>query len=129
MPRVLIADDSKTERAALGRLLAESGYEVETASDGHLAIELLKSVEVDGVVLDLHMPEHDGFEVLRYIREHRRGLPCVLLSGLPPNEIQNEMIRTGTAELPPLFQKPADIDLLLRVLGMLLSGELPPRAR
>ncbi len=124
---VLIADDSKGAREALGELLVRAGYHVETAADGTQAIELLKSAKVDALVLDLHMPGEDGFAVLAYIRQHRRGLPCILLSGLPPNEIQSEMIRTGTEELPPLFQKPADYDMLIGVLDMLLSGDLPPR--
>ena len=126
-PTVLIADDSRTTREALGELLRRHGYAVETAADGGAAVDRLKNVRVDGLILDLHMPEHDGFETLAYVRTHRRGLPTVLLSGLPPDEIQSEMIRTGTPELPPLFQKPADYDQLLGVLGLLLSGDLPPR--
>ena len=126
-PTVLIADDSRTTREALGELLRRQGYGVETAADGADAVERLKSTVVNALILDLHMPGHDGFETLAYVRAHRRGLPTVLLSGLPPDEIQNEMVRTGTAELPPLFQKPADYDQLLLVLGLLLNGELPPR--
>ncbi len=122
---VLVADDSKTAREALGELLAREGYHVETAADGLEAIERMKSVAVNALVLDLHMPEHDGFETLAYIREHRRGMPCILLSGLPPDEIQQEMIRTGTDTLPPLFQKPADYDQLLGILAMMIAGDLP----
>ena len=124
---VLVADDSATAREGLSRLLAGHGYHVETAADGLDAVELLKSTKVDALVLDLHMPGHDGFETLRYLRDHRRGLPTVLLSGLPPDEIQREMTRTGTDELPPLFQKPADFDQLLGVLDLLLAGVLPTR--
>ena len=124
-PIVLVADDAKMAREALGELLVREGYHVETAADGLAAIDKLKAVDVNALILDLHMPEHDGFETLGYIREHRRGLPCILLSGLPPDEIQSEMIRTGTDTLPPLFQKPADYDQLLGILSMMLAGDLP----
>ena len=125
VPTVLVADDSKIAREALGELLSREGYHVETAADGLDAVERLKSVPIAAMILDLQMPRHDGFETLSYIREHRRGLPCILLSGLPPDEIQQEMIRTGTDTLPPLFQKPADYDQLLGVLSMMLAGDLP----
>lgn len=125
--RVLVVDDSHDAREALGQLLARNGYTVETAADGAAAIDRLKATPVDAVLLDLQMPEHDGFETLAYIRSHRRGLPTILLSGMPPDEIQQEMLRSGTEELPPLFQKPGDYDQILALLDMLLSGDLPPR--
>jgi CheY-like chemotaxis protein len=125
-PRILLADDEQKVRDATGAILHQAGFDVETAADGKQAVERLKSVKVDALVLDLQMPEHDGFETLEYVREHRRGLPIVLLSGLPPDEIQGRMVRRGTEELPPLFQKPCDPDMLLSVLEMLLAGELPP---
>lgn len=124
--RVLVVDDSHEIREALGELLRRNGYAVEIASDGHQAVERLKSTPVDAVLLDLQMPGSDGFETLNYLREHRRGLPTILLSGMPPDEIQQEMIRKGTDALPPFFQKPGDYDQILAVLEMLLTGALPP---
>lgn len=125
--RILVVDDSHEAREALGQIFARCGYAVETASDGAAAIDRLKATPVDAVVLDLQMPEHDGFETLAYIRDHRRGLPTLLLTGMPPDDIQHEMLRSGTDELPPLFMKPVDPDQILTVLDLLLTGELPPR--
>jgi CheY-like chemotaxis protein len=85
----------------------------------------LKHRKVDLVLLDLQMPDVDGFDVLNYIHEHRRALPVILLSGMPPDQIQHKMERLTKPELPPLFIKPIDPAQLIDVLEMQLSGEMP----
>ena len=77
------------------------------------------------MLLDLHMPEVDGFEVLGYLQEHRRALPVILLSGMPLHKIQHRIHTLPTPELPPLLIKPIDPDQLLGVLELQLSGQLP----
>lgn len=127
-PCVLVADDSEIVREALGQILLASGYDVETVADGAAAVSVLKSAKIDALLLDLQMPGSDGFETLRYVQEHRRGLPTILMSGLPADEIQLRMNRLESGELPPLFLKPCDYDQLLNVLDLMLHGELPTHA-
>ena len=123
--RILLCDDSPVERLALAHFLRGSGYVVDEAGDGDAAILHMKHREIDLVLLDLHMPEVDGFGVLTYLQEHRRGLPVILLSGMPLHKIQLKMHELPTPELPPLLIKPIDPDQLLGVLDLQLSGELP----
>jgi len=123
--RILIADDSPVERLALSHFLRHNGYAVDEAGDGESAILHLKHREVDLVLLDLHMPDVDGFEVLTYMQEHRRALPVILLSGMPLHEIQHKMHDLPTPELPPLLIKPIDPEQLLGVVELQLSGQLP----
>ena len=122
---VLVADDEPAVRQALGKILDREGYAVETAADGAEAIDRLKTRKVDALLLDLHMANHDGFETLAYVREHRRGLPMILLTGLSPSEIQQAMRQTHIDQLPPLFEKPCDPDQLLGVIELMLRGDLP----
>lgn len=124
-PRILLCDDSSTERHALSQLLRSSGYFVEEAADGDSAILKIKHRPVDLVLLDLHMPQVDGFEVLSYLQEHRRALPVILLSGMPLHKIQHRISSLPTPELPPLLIKPVDPDQLLGVVDLQLSGQLP----
>jgi CheY-like chemotaxis protein len=124
-PAVLLCDDSLSERSALSRLLRLSGYDVHEAGDGEAAIALLKHREIDVILLDLNMPQVDGFGVLGYIQEHRRALPVVLLSGMPPDRIQDRISSLPTPELPPLLLKPIDPDQLLDIIEMQLSGDMP----
>ena len=124
-PEVLLCDDSFTERSALARVLRASGYDIHEAADGEAAMVLLKNREIDLVLLDLNMPQVDGFQVLGYLQEHRKALPVILLSGMPPDRIQHKMHNLPTPELPPLLIKPIDPDQLLDIIDMQLNGDMP----
>ena len=124
-PTILLCDDSPSERGSLARILRGEGYDVHEAPDGEAAIRLLKGGEMDLVLLDLNMPQVDGFEVLGYMQEHRRALPVILMSGMQPNRIQNGIHKLRSQALPPLLMKPINPDQLLAVMEMALSGALP----
>ena len=98
---------------------------VDEAGDGNSALQFLKNRTVDLLLLDLQMPGVSGFDVLNYITEHRRALPVILLSGMPPDEIQEQIHGLRQRELPPLFIKPVDPDQLVEMVELQLSGELP----
>ena len=123
--RILLCDDSPVERLALGHFLRGMGYHVDEAGDGEAAILHLKHRPVDLVLLDLQMPDVDGFDVLTYMQEHRRALPVILLSGMPLDDIQHKMHVLPEPELPPLLIKPIDTDQLLGIVELQLSGQLP----
>jgi len=121
-PQLLVADDSPVQRRALCSFLRSSGYEVSEAGDGRTVVQHLKECPVDLLLLDLQMPQGDGFEVLAYVQEHRRALPVILLSGMALDEIQRRMHRRHQKELPPLLFKPVDPDQLIQVVELQLSG-------
>jgi DNA-binding response OmpR family regulator len=123
--RILLVDDSPVERLALAHFLRSAGFNVDEAGDGDAAILHMKHREVDLVLLDLHMPEIDGFGVLTYLQEHRRSLPVILLSGMPLHKIQTKMHELPTPELPPLLIKPIDPDQLLAMIELQMSGQMP----
>ena len=122
--RILLCDDSPVERMALGHYLRRSGYNVDEVGDGAAALEHLKNREVDILLLDLQMPGVDGFEVLRHLQKNRRGLPVILLSGMPLDQIQQNIHGLPSHALPPLFLKPVDLESLLSVVEFELSGGL-----
>src|ERR1700709_704032 len=123
--KLLVADDSPVERLALAHLLRKSGFDVIEAADGQSAMLHLKNTQVDLLILDLNMPQGDGFDVLTYLQSHRRSLPVILLSGMAPDQIQDKMHRLPEQELPPLFIKPIDADQLLQMIDLQLEGGLP----
>jgi CheY-like chemotaxis protein len=124
-PRLLLCDDSPIERLALGHYLRSNGYKVDEAADGKSALQFLKNRNIDLLLLDLQMPEVDGFDVLNYVAEHRRSLPVILLSGMPPEDIQDKMLSLRSRELPPLLLKPVDPEQLVEIVELQLSGNLP----
>jgi CheY-like chemotaxis protein len=123
--RILVADDSPIQRTALARFLRSSGYLVTEAESGNTTLLHLKNMTVDLLLLDLNMPQGDGFQVLNYLHEHRKGLPVVLLSGMPVDDIQQKMHQLKEQELPPLLFKPVDPTQLLQLLDLQLSGAMP----
>src|SRR6266581_3104325 len=116
--RVLLADDSPVEREALAQLLRQAGYQVDEADDGEAAILFLKRKLPDLLLLDLQMPGTDGFGVLSYIQKHKQNFPVILLSGLPPDQIQKSMQRLPSRDLPPLLIKPVDPNQLLNIVAL-----------
>jgi CheY-like chemotaxis protein len=123
--RILLVDDSTVERMGLGHFLRRAGYVVDEAEDGNSALAHLQNRECDMLLLDLQMPGMSGFEVLKYLQRHRRGLPVILLSGMPVDQIELNMHGLPQQELPTLFLKPVDLEQLLDVLEMQLSGRFP----
>ena len=123
-PRLLLCDDSPIERLALAHYLRSSGYLVDEAGDGKSALQFLKHRKIDLLLLDLQMPDIDGFDVLNYVTEHRKALPVILMSGMPPDEIQREIHTLRERQLPPLLLKPVDPEQVVDMVELQLSGEL-----
>ena len=78
--RVLVVDDERDVQALVSMVLERQGYEVELASDGREALAKIDARRPDLVVLDLMMPEIDGWGVLERLRGHSAPPRVVLLS-------------------------------------------------
>src|SRR5271166_5557785 len=77
---VLIIDDEAAIRESLQTLLDLEGYEVETANDGQEGLARLAERPFDLVLLDFALPERNGIEVLRDIRERDSELPVIMIT-------------------------------------------------
>lgn len=84
MSKIVIADDSEAIRELVARQLRLLGHEVQAATNGREAVELVKEQHPDLVILDVHMPELDGFDACRAIRAHDpvAHTPVVALTSL-----------------------------------------------
>ena len=91
MQRILLIDDDENFRSILSMLLKKMGYDVEVAEDGEKGIKLFDEVgDFDLVVIDIRMPNMDGNEVAKYIRNSdKSGAPLIAFTGFP-EEIQPE---------------------------------------
>lgn len=81
--RLLIVDDEEGIRLLYKEELEEEGYDTEIASSGEEALEKLKDMKVDLVLLDIKMPGMDGVEVLRRVKEKWKTLPVILCTAYP----------------------------------------------
>jgi class 3 adenylate cyclase len=98
--RVLVVDDNAASRDALARRLTREGHKVVTAADGASALELVASQEFDLVLLDLIMPEMNGFEVLRRLKatEHTSHVPVIVISALDELDSVVRCIESGAED-------------------------------
>ncbi len=82
--RLLIADDNKVNRLLRGRTLQLDGHQIAAAENGRVALEMLKREPFDLLLLDMEMPELDGFGVLEHLRADAdlRDLPVIVTSSL-----------------------------------------------
>jgi CheY-like chemotaxis protein len=74
--RVLLAEDNPIDQLCIRRLLEKHGIKVHLAGDGRQAVEAFEGGTFDLVLLDILMPEMDGFEVALHIREHETAFGC-----------------------------------------------------
>ncbi len=113
MKTILIADDEQPIRRTLELHLNEEGFAVLTAADGHEAVEKAVEQDVDLMLLDLRLPELDGFEVLKIIKERRPTLPVVMVTAYDDMATAIKAIRLGAIDH---LGKPVDLDHLDGVL-------------
>ncbi|HEU4523083.1 MAG TPA: response regulator, partial [Thermoanaerobaculia bacterium] len=108
---VLVVDDDAGNREVLARRLTRQGHNVETASNGQEALQLLAGKPFDLVLLDIMMPEMDGYEVLRHIKagEEARHIPVIMISAL--HEVQSA-VRCIEAGAEDYLTKPFEPTLL-----------------
>jgi chemosensory pili system protein ChpA (sensor histidine kinase/response regulator) len=92
-----VVDDSLTIRRITGRLLARAGYEVVEARDGVDALEQLRTVLPDVILLDIEMPRMDGFELASRVRDdpRLRHIPIIIISSRTADKHREHAARLG----------------------------------
>mgnify|MGYP003632969672 CR=1 FL=1 len=97
---LLIADDDAENRDILERLLKPYGFDVEFAVNGIEAIKLIEANNFDAVLLDIQMPEMDGFEVLSKLHDsgHLRQTPVIVVTGLQEEQDAVRCIEIGAED-------------------------------
>ncbi len=118
-PLVLIADDDYMQRLPMSAALEGAGFLVEEAENGSQALELYQQSKPDLVILDVIMPEMDGFETCRRIRTSAAGkhIPILMLTALDNVDSINQAYRDGATDF---LTKPVNWTLLGHKVNYLL---------
>lgn len=96
---ILVVDDNETNRDLLSRQIEAQGYQAVTAVDGRQAIKMIQTGEFDLILLDIIMPELDGYEVLKWIRNSDwRHLPTIMISALDEMDSVIRCIEMGAED-------------------------------
>ena len=125
--KILIVDDTLSSRILLGDLLELNGYTVLSAASGQDALNILKTEAPDLILLDVLMPEMNGYQVCRKIRENpaMQTRPIIMMTGLDPAE---EMAKGREAGATDIIVKPIHLANLLERLKSLLVTDRDERA-
>ena len=120
MPEVLIVDDSPDLRGMLAFTLGDLGFDVRQAKDGLEALDTLHDHQPDCIVLDLMMPDMDGFKLLSEMRS-RQLAPDAKVVILSSKDDERTMVRGFELKADEFFMKPVDPDIVATKIAALVS--------
>jgi len=122
MFHILVVDDNKHTRRLFKAVLENENYTVFTAENGKDALRVMDEEHIDLVVLDIMMPEMDGYEFTRILREEQNNLPILMVSAKQLPEDKKKGFLVGTDDY---MTKPVDEDeMLLRIKALLRRAKI-----
>jgi DNA-binding response OmpR family regulator len=117
-PRILVVDDEPAIRALVTKIVQRAGFPVDSARDGAEAIEMLERERYSVLVLDLMMPNVDGFALIRHLRERGGERPAIIVVSAGDSaslrQLDGSMVHS-------IVRKPFDIDVLGDLISALAS--------
>lgn len=131
--RILVAEDNEINQDVTAAILASAGYSCDVVADGRQAVEAVKLTRYDLVLMDCQMPEMDGLEATRHIRDaerqgaaaHSQPVPIIALTA---NALKGDREQCLEAGMNSYLSKPLNPDELLRSIGSLLQVEARKKA-
>lgn len=120
MATILIADDNEANRELVSVILEREGYRVLEASDGRQAVEQVQQNHPDLVLLDIHMPEMDGYDAVRAIRT-TTSTPTVPVVALTASAMAGDAEQALNEGFDAYLAKPYEIAAVIDLVKKLLS--------
>ena len=127
MFQILVVDDDKNTRMLFKAVLEAANYSVLTAQDGVEALAIMDDHHVDLVVLDVMMPNMDGYAFTRTLRESNDSLPILMVSAkqLPEDKKQGFLVGTDDYMTKPIDEE----EMLLRIKALLRRARIASERR
>lgn len=127
--RILVADDQHANRRVLVRILEKAGHTVLTATNGDEALDRLESEAVDLAILDMHMPQVSGIDVIKHLRFMQAGsvrTPVIVLSADATPQASEQATAAGARAF---LTKPVVVARLLETIAETVKVHEPKEAR
>jgi two-component system OmpR family response regulator len=125
--RILLVEDDETLGAAMAQSLTHAGYATDLASNVADALHALSMENYDAIVLDLGLPDRDGYEVVRHLRQHGKSLPVLILTARDAVEDRVQGLDLGADDYVVKPIAMAELQARLRALIRRSSGASSPR--
>lgn len=119
MPRILLVEDNEMNRDMLSRRLARKGFEVVMAVDGAAGVEMALASHYDVILMDMSLPEIDGWEATRRIRE-AEGATRVPIIALTAHAMSGDREKAMAAGCDDYDTKPVELERLLGKIAALI---------
>lgn len=123
---VLVVEDSVDAADSLALILELEGYRVAIANDGRSALESIERHPPSAILLDLGLPDIDGLEVARRVRD-RFGPQVPLIIAISGHGNASDRSATDSGGFDDHLVKPVDPQVILELLGKRLGGASPPK--
>jgi two-component system, cell cycle response regulator DivK len=119
MPTILLVEDNETNRDMLSRRLQRKGYHIVTATDGEQGLSIARETGPDLILMDITLPEMDGWEVTRILKEdeNTRHIPIIALTARALMSDRTKAFEVGCDDYDT---KPVDFTRLTEKIGNLL---------
>jgi len=120
MSNILIVDDEQSYRQLLTLVFQEAGHNIRTAMNGRQALELIGQEPADIIISDVKMPDMDGIELLRSVRESQPQIGVVLMTAFASVDTAREAFKLGADDF---IQKPFDVEELKLIVRKTLEKQ------
>jgi len=117
--KLLIVDDQNGIRVLLHEVFSSEGYETFQASNGRIALDIVKNDQPDLVLLDMKIPGMDGLEILKHIRKIDTEIKVIMMTAYGELDMIKEAMELGALQH---FTKPFDIDELRLAVNALFDA-------
>jgi two-component system response regulator (stage 0 sporulation protein F) len=118
--KVLIVDDQNGIRVLLMEVFSNEGYDTYQASNGKLALEIVRNSSPDIVLLDMKIPGMDGLDILKHVKKIDPSIKVIMMTAYGELDMIKEATDLGAIMH---FTKPFDIDELRMAVNMQLNNE------
>jgi CheY-like chemotaxis protein len=122
MPRILLVEDNELNRDMLSRRLIRRGYRVDLAADGREGLQMADTSAPDLILLDLSLPEMDGWEVLQLLKRNPK-MSRIPVMALTAHALVTDRTRALEAGFDDYDIKPVEMPRLLTKIETLLNPE------
>jgi two-component system alkaline phosphatase synthesis response regulator PhoP len=124
--RALIVEDDPAIRRLVGKLLQRRGIDIDIANDGKQAIEKIRTGSYSVLILDLMVPEVNGFEIIDFVRKHQIRTPVAVVSAVS----HQALTKLDTEIVKLVISKPFDVEeFTTKIVALCCGSQTAPSSQ